>query len=544
MDSLDRRILYYLSNIKRRMNVENIVKFILLAVSYACTAGILLYIISFVIPIYGVYIKAALLIALSIILGTALAITRRPKLSYAAMKADSLGLHERAITALELTGDESAMSLLQKEDTLEYLKGLEYKKRIPIFPDKKYFIICSILIAALISTGFVQNPMNQKALKLQELRSQKKEQVKNIDKLIEKINKDSKLTIEQKKELETKLAQIRKDIKASKDMKELQKSLDRNKKKMELLNDKYEENKKDFDRVIDTLSKNKLTKGIGELMKNKDSEAVKNAMKDLTSTLNSLSGEEKYKLSESLSKLAEEIKSNKELRDALKKAADKLGENKSLSSEELQELADAISELMENENIRNALEEISEKLNNINANKNEGKSQGGEQQSGGESTQGEKSEKGEAGQNGQGSQRGNEGQSGSGQQSEGNSQQNGSGAGNGTDLGSEEQTTKESDGTGLNGKGPSEKKIGTYEKIFTSKTLGGTGDRTDLSGQKNNGGSSEITSGENSQTNKGNSVPYNQVFGEYRDEAFESINTSNIPEGMKEIVKDYFSSLE
>lgn len=472
MGSLDIRIVYYLSKIKRRMNMEKIVKFILLAVSYACTAGILLAIFSFFTPIYGVYIKAALLAVLFIIFGIALAIIRRPKLSYAAMKADSLGLHERAITALELAGDESAMAMLQKEDALEYLGGLEYKKKIPIFPDKKYFILCFILIAALISTGFIQNPMGDKALKLKELSELKKTQIKEIDKLTEKIDKDNKLTREQKNELEEKLVQIRKNIKASRDRKELEKSLERDQKKMELLSAKYNE-------------------------------------------------------------------SSQELKEALKKAADKLRENKSPSREDLEKLADAGSELTKNENIKSALKEITEELSNMNTNTEEANGQEGEKQSGGEGTQkgtGGKDESGQKGDNGQNCKGGEENES--------SSQQNGSGAGNGTNPGSEEQPPNSSEGTGLSSKDSSEKKTGEYEKIFTSKTLGGTGKRTDLSGQKNKGGSSEITSGESSQTNKGNSLPYNQVFGEYRDKAFESMNTSNIPEGMKEIVKDYFSSLE
>lgn len=534
MGSLDKGIIYYLSRIKRRMGVENIIKFILLAVSYACGAGILLSIISFFIPIYGVYTKTAFLTVFSVILGTALAIIRRPMLSYAAMKADSLGLHERAITALELSGNESALSLLQKQDAIGYLEGFQYKKKIPLLPDKKYFIICFLLITALISTGFVKNPMNQRALKLQELRTLKREQLQDIDKLIEKIKESNKLTMEHKKELEAKLVQIKQEAKTAKDMEELQKSLERNQKKMELLSNKYEENKKDFDRVINTLLKNKSTKAIGELMKNKDSKAVKNAVKDLTNKLNNLNGEEKQKLSESLSKLADEIKSNKELKEALKKASDKLSENKNLSDEDLKELGDAISELAENENMRSAMEDIGKELNSLKDDKDGSKSE----QSGGEDGKEGTGDKGESGQKGD-SKQGGEGA----QQNGSNGQQNGPGAGNGTDPGSEEQTPNQS-GIELSSKESSEKKNGTYEKIFTSKTLGGTGKRSDLKGQKREQGSSEITKGESTQANRGNSVPYNQVFGEYKNEAFESINSSNIPDGMKEIVKDYFSSLE
>lgn len=40
------------------------------------------------------------------------------------------------------------------------------------------------------------------------------------------------------------------------------------------------------------------------------------------------------------------------------------------------------------------------------------------------------------------------------------------------------------------------------------------------------------------------SVPYSQVFGDYRDAAYEALNDDYIPLGMKEYVRDYFSSLE
>lgn len=38
-------------------------------------------------------------------------------------------------------------------------------------------------------------------------------------------------------------------------------------------------------------------------------------------------------------------------------------------------------------------------------------------------------------------------------------------------------------------------------------------------------------------------IPYDEVIGEYEDKAMESINNYNIPEGMRDLVKDYFSSL-
>jgi hypothetical protein len=39
-------------------------------------------------------------------------------------------------------------------------------------------------------------------------------------------------------------------------------------------------------------------------------------------------------------------------------------------------------------------------------------------------------------------------------------------------------------------------------------------------------------------------VPYEQVFGDYRDAAFEALEGDYVPLGMKGLVREYFSSLE
>ncbi|GAA0182388.1 hypothetical protein SH2C18_47750 [Clostridium sediminicola] len=65
-----------------------------------------------------------------------------------------------------------------------------------------------------------------------------------------------------------------------------------------------------------------------------------------------------------------------------------------------------------------------------------------------------------------------------------------------------------------------------------------------LNGQKNDNGASEQIITEKGIGIKGNSVPYNQVVGEYKNKAYENMENSVIPESMKDVVKSYFSSLE
>jgi hypothetical protein len=39
-------------------------------------------------------------------------------------------------------------------------------------------------------------------------------------------------------------------------------------------------------------------------------------------------------------------------------------------------------------------------------------------------------------------------------------------------------------------------------------------------------------------------VPYDQVYGDYRDSVNEALNSNYIPLGLRDVVKGYFSSLE
>ena len=42
----------------------------------------------------------------------------------------------------------------------------------------------------------------------------------------------------------------------------------------------------------------------------------------------------------------------------------------------------------------------------------------------------------------------------------------------------------------------------------------------------------------------GESVPYAEVYQSYRDDAMRALETDDIPHGMQELIKEYFSSLE
>lgn len=525
MSPVDKELLRLVRKVRDRLHAISIINNMILGAAAALCLGMAMAIAARFIPIYNVYLNILKTVGAAITAAFLYSSFRTPGDAYAALKADSFGLEERIITALELAGDQSAFAVLEKNDALEHLRNMDYKKKIPLRLNRKYLLICMILTAAIAVSGFIPNPTAERAEELHRIKSEAAEQQKKAGRLIEKVRSNPKLSEEQKAELEEKLSELRRELKNAKDGKEIEKALGRAEKKLEYIRDKYASDG-DLDRIIDTLSKNEMTKALANMIKNGDEKAFRDSIRKMAEELKNLTSEEKQKLAGEISKLAQEIKSNPELSEAFKGLAEKIasGELGDISGE-LSELDRSISELMENESIRNAVSELQRELGNANA--------GREAQDSG-------------GHLGQGNTQGGNGQQGQGSQPEGSGQGagQGSGAGGGTDMGKEHQSPIPSENSGIGKKGGSEKKSEEYEKIFTPDTLGGEGDASNLSGKKGTGGTAGQVITDKGPTVRGNSVPYNQAVGQYKDRAMESMNTSDIPPGMKEMIKEYFTSLE
>jgi len=535
MNNIDKELVRIVRHIRDRLHAAYIINSMLLGLVFALCLGIVLSLSSRFIPVYDVYGNILKLCAFFFLLAFFYSAFRTPGSTYAAMKADSMGLQERTVTALELVGDSSDFAELEKNDALEHLKAFDYKKYISLKPDRKYLLLCLILATVLAVAGFIPNPMAGKAEELHKLKSGIAEQQKKTDKLAERVKNDPKLSEEQKKELEKLLTELKTELKTAKDEKEISRALGRTEKKLEYIKDKYMQGD-DLNKIAEVFSKNEMTRALADMIKNNDGKAIKDNIRQMADKLKQLSPEDKQKLAEELSKLAKELKDNPELSKAFAQLSDKLasGELGDISGE-LSQLDKSISELMENESIREAASELAKELGEAQNGMNSGQ-QGSQDQTGQQDNghQGQGNNSGDNGQAGQGNQPGGNGQ-GAGQ---------GSGAGSGTGMGNEDQKLVQPGSSGIGKKDGSGKKDGEYEKIFTSKTLGGAGETSNLSGTKGTAGTTEQVTTDKGQTVRGSSVPYDQVVGEYKDKAMESINASDIPPGMRDMVKEYFTELE
>ncbi len=530
MSNTDKELIRILQRIKNRLHAKRLIDYVFIGLAGGLLVGCLIIAASKFVPIIDAYIKLLYVLGAAVAASAAAALLHRPGSMLTAAKTDSLGLKERTITALELIKDQSSFARLEKEDTLKNLKSLDYKAGIPLRPNKRYAVMIMILALVLALTGFLPNTVKERTAELKEQKQKLLVQQKKLDEIIKQVRSDPRLIKQQKEELEKQLKELKKEVSSAKTDKDLDKALMKADKKLELIKKDSEQLKQSMDKLINTLSKNQTTKAMADMLKNKDSEALKQELKELEKVLKDMKPEDAKKLAESLSELSKELEGNPELAKALAELSDKLarGELGNLSNE-LGQLGEAMEKLMDSEELRTALSELSQQLQSM---------QSGKKAAPGQSP----GDNGHQSAGGQGSQQGQGQGQGQGQQG-GQGQGTGSGAGSGTDMGSESPKPTSPGSSGITKSTPSDKKVGEYEKIFTSKTLGGDGESSNLSGQKGEGGNTEQSSSDKSNAVRGEAVPYNQVLGQYTRSALESMEASDIPMGMRDLVKDYFTSL-
>ncbi len=85
---------------------------------------------------------------------------------------------------------------------------------------------------------------------------------------------------------------------------------------------------------------------------------------------------------------------------------------------------------------------------------------------------------------------------------------------------------------------------GDYERIYDPTRLGDGGQASQVTGKPSGQGASEQTEASPGLGSFDGFVPYNEVFGSYSRQAMENLERMDIPAGMRELIKEYFSALE
>lgn len=509
MDSLDKAILMFLNKASKRIKANFLLNLSIVGLKLLlCLIFSLLLISLFItIPYIEEICIAILVIGLIIIL--IYGFIKSPKKDKVALMVDSKGLDERIITSLELIGFDDNISIAQKKDTVESIKKFDIKK-LKISVDKKQTLLSLGLIIMCILIMFVPSTARKEAQKIRDFDKYQKSVIEKVEKEKKEIEKSEDLSDEEKEEVKKLLEDAVKELKESEKKSEINKTLERLEKKLEdkkeelssekskealenskkkLLDDfnkeKEADAKKDVNKLVNELMKKEQSKPLAEAMLNGNQESINKELAEIQNKLGSMSSSQLNELSEALNNAALEM-SDEELAEALKNASNSVLDKK-LDGESL---SSAISKSINNSNGQNT-------SNSTQQSSNSGQNQG----------QGQGNGQGGSGGNGAGS---------------------GSGSGTGWNTGS--TVGKDND-----------LENSTGEQIYIpGRNEGSDGN---LTGNKNDNGNSQEIESQNGLNIGGEKVDYDKVIGDYSNSALEGANNSNLPQSLKDLIKNYFEGL-
>lgn len=486
--------------------------------------------------------------AVGLIIGVGFVLAQRRDMQEKARFADeTFGLKERATAALELNANTIDAPLdikeAQLEDTLSSIENIDASSALPFEINNQDWGLIGLAIALLLAAIILPNQMESILQGQRAVQQTVAEQIEKIEALEEAIENNAALSEEEREALLNPLQDARQELENGVGSRE---------------------------EALAALSQ--AESALRELEAQNSTEALEAQMAQAGSNINSQSGQPLSEAMEqgNLSQTAEELEALSESVSGLSETEQQeLGRELSQTSSELQginpELAEQLSEAgsaLQQGNVEDAEQaldqaaeitaaeaeaaELAEAAGEAASELSEGRQEvtqsgqeGGEPQAG-QAASSETAPEGAEGESGQTAEAENGAQSGQANQAGQGATQTEAQAGTGAAGGESSQS-----GTVGGTEGG-----GSTDNVFVPpfRDLSGEeGVAVELSadctaGLENCG---ELISTSPSEFGDENSiVPYEEVYSEYANTAYESLSEDYIPLGMKEYVRDYFSSLE
>ena len=438
-----------------------------------------------VLPFCGGFVLLGLLTALG-----AAFFLRKVTEKETAETADALGGAERMITTIELLGKGTQNPVEEMAVADGFAKAKEtdfaklYRMRLPV----KVLRVLALVVVLTIGAGFMPVQRDKDAEAYANAQLERIEQVK-AEETPEFSKEEKKVFLEAAKALE-------KDLKTAKTKKAAEEAVREAQQNMKQL--EKESVSKDLKELAETLKQEENTAALSEALEQGDEASISQAMEQLLQKMAAMDKGQAASLAQQLAEAAENI-SDEELQEALKALEEAL-ENGADPAEAGEAVKNA---LLSQAQVNSALRSSLQKLNRNVGQQSLAKKVEGE----GESTGGE----------------------GQGAEGEGTGGQTGSGGSGTAGVGNGGQ------GRGFGHAEP--------EKIYTRSAAGKDGYDAQLKGTDSDEGQTTITE-HRTMGQAGTSVPYDTVYGQYRNEAMETLENSSVPYGMRELVSDYFATLE
>lgn len=492
-----------LTPLRNKIHLKFLISTVLAALSVGFAANAVLVLLSKFIYVYGVNNKIAVIFISAASIGLALGLFLRPSALRCAKTADALGGKERFITALEIIENKKTGDMAKRvvKDAESYAATTDFRRGYSVKPHK--YLVIGTLISILVFLVAFFLPITPSE-KLEEQQAMHEKYDDAIEKMKDEVE-DTNLTDKQKTQVKKELSRLKKELSKTKSKTEAADNLMKSQSQLKKIADESEN--VTLKEIGTRLSENKTTQHLGEALKNGNIEDFNEQLKNLNENLKNMNEEELKELGKALKKAAESNNIDKETKELLDELGETLqseltDEQLNNISKNLSEFSDKINQLAkENSDIREAVEELNKDMAKLDESSKPGSSEKSNQASEGS---------------------GNEGQPGDATEGKGKS-------------GGEENNN----GQGSNGRG---KGSIANANIYTSEAK----DYADYDAELDHNGNTEgKPNGEKTvEGADGKIIPYTDVFNDYKNEAMDSIDKEDIPYGVKDIVRDYFSSLE
>ena len=487
-----------------------------------------------------------------LIVGLLAVFARRFSVSEQAEFADrQFSLKERAITAVEIHDGTLSVppEIAQKQldDTLSATAHVDTKQTLPYKLNRRDWLLLLISAFLLFLAVYLPNPQENILKKGRAVEQAVAEQIEALEAIQEEIIENPTLTEEQKEELlqpiEGALEQLEAGAASQEQAVATLSEAEADLRQLAADNDTSQLQQR-LQEAGQPLSENSAGQQLGQSLQNGDLFSAAAAAAQLADDLSELSPEEQTALAEDLAETAAALQDvDSELAQQLAEAAEALQNGDTAAAQ--QALREASGTLQQrgqqnaaSQQAQNAAGQMAEGRQSVAQAGQEGEGEGTQ------TAQGNQTGQGQQGQQGQGQGPGQSGQGQQGQQGQGTDQGQGEGSGLGQGQG---QGVGAEQGEGLGGPGPGG---GHAENVFVPEfrdLSGAEGVEIELPAEciadpASCGALLSETPTEFG--NEGSTVPYDQVFGDYRNAASEALADDYIPLGMKGYIRDYFSSLE
>lgn len=533
---MDKQIYLFLKKLRKRLGLQKALDIFPLFLAMGCITAFLPVCISYFHPFYYADKIGFFLIIFSFIIGSIYFFLHFPKEIDAAHMGDHIIGQERLLTSLELRGNESAISCLQKEDSIYHISNCNLKTDFPYhIPFQR---IAAFLFVLSLFLLFLFLPSNAKttALKLHEIKQQAKEEIaalEEIQKGLARNDKDSmdsadleeKSLKEKKQELSSLLEEAKEEYRLAESEKDLTKTKERLKAKAASISAKAKKDK-EWNKVLSLASslglplENNFSNNSQETKNNnntKNNETNHNSEAETDTQVNSSENNENIENNNNDSS-SNEDNNNSNTNSDNSNTGDTADSNQNGSSNDNNSSTSKDPSDSDSRNKSNSGNSSGETLksneNNSNNNSNSNSANSSNNNSN-SNNNGNSNSKGNSSENIQTGKAGNK-------------NKNGSKGSSGYNYGSKKGIEKK------------EETVKEPEQITIRENA--IGEDENLTGISSKDGDFHMESG-TSPLAPGVKKDFYDVVGDYTQKAYSAVENNKVPSAMTDIVKDYFSNL-